>query len=130
MATKAHITSAFIAKLLAPIPAGEEQADTKKYWASLQRTEMAVWVRSMSRVKYFEAQHKMAALSIVNALDHKAHISNGDAYRQYRMAIERQCLVAAPTAVEARWKRRMMKGHTMPQDVSDAIEADDARFGA
>ena len=129
MATKPPITSAFIAKLLAPIPSHEEQADTKKYWSGMARTEKAVWIRAMETVKYFEAQHKMAALSILNALDNPTLLSAGEACRQYRAAIEVQCLVPAPTAVEARWKRRMMKGHTMPQDVSDAIEADDARFG-
>ena len=129
MATRAPITSAFIAKLLAPIPVGEEQADTPKFRKWLIANEVAVWSKFMEKVDLAECLHRAAALSLRDAGRHDPrHQDCLLAYQAYRRAVEAQCLIAAPTPVQARWKRRMMKGYKISQEVSDAIMADDQRF--
>lgn len=125
------MTSAFIKKLLAPIPADEEQADTPKFRKWLVQIEVGVWARMMERVERAAAFHKLTALDLRDAgRDDPRHQNCLAAFQAYRAAVEAQCLIPAPTEKEARWKRKIMKGYKMPSHVSDAIRADEERLGA
>ncbi|MFB0875344.1 MULTISPECIES: hypothetical protein [unclassified Sphingobium] len=125
------MTTAFIAKLLAPIPAHEEQADTPQFRKWLVQIDVAVWCRMMERVERAAALHKLIALNLRDAGRHDPrHTDCLEAYCAYRAAVEAQCLIPAPTEKEARWKRRVMKGHKIPAHVSAAMKADDERLSA
>lgn len=107
MAVRAHSTTAFIDKLLAPLPEGEEPADSLRYRKQIERDLYHAWNAGMMRVELASARHMVAAR------EHQLDISRCDrtweAYKARMEAEQAQCLIPAPTAMELRWKKRAVK---------------------
>lgn len=119
MATKAPITSAFIAKLLAPIPANEEQADTKRFLLDLRADMKKVWFGNMDLLTLSRAEYAYRALS---------HGDGGcaAAWSKFVALLDRQMLKPAHGRGELKWKitKRKIDGGRPEWDA--AIARDEA----
>lgn len=121
-------TSTFIAQLLAPLPEGEEQADTPSYRRQVERDITRPWDRAMLKVKLADARHTCLAISEQLGLISKNSRDTLIAYKEWQEAISRQCLIPAPTEKQLRWKKRESKWTNPTADVLAAIAADERRF--
>jgi hypothetical protein len=128
------ITSAFMAKLLAPIPEDQEQADTKQFRAQVTRDMMRAWRQGMRLVEVAAAHHRIAADAFTRSGEascwgpEPAGVGLTVAYRALVSAQQDQCLIPAPTPVQLRWKQRHMRARQIPDRIAQAIAADLARF--
>lgn len=122
----------FMEKLLAPIPANEEPVDTPEFRRLIAGDMMRVWLAGMEYVRRAQAAHTYAAIDrnlsgepIGFGPKEQANLA---AYQERCRVEAAQCLIPAPTAVELRWKKRVMKCRKIPQEVADAIAADEVRL--
>lgn len=124
MASKALSTSSFIAQLLAPIPAHEEQVVSRSYTRDLLQD----WSKGMRAVKFAEAEHLVSAigneLRIIGIKEHHSFAT----FRNLREAQAEQCLIPAPTVKELRWKKRLCRDVIERSEVAAAIARDEARL--
>lgn len=129
------ISSAFIAQLLAPIPATEEQADTKAFRKAILHDMHRAWSAGVVKIEFAHAEQMVATDEFRRSGGR--HTKDGspagmkvEAAIDKRMALGRaQCLIPAPTPVQMRWKQRHIKyWKEVPADVADAIARDAARF--
>lgn len=134
--------SPFIAKLLAPIAAEEEQADTLEHGRAMRadarqalRKAEQRWIIAMDKVRVAEAAHTIARAAFESSGERYVTDATPFAIRAQRawgdriLAEEAQCLIPAPTAKELRWKKRVV-GHrsNLPEKVVAVIAADEARL--
>ena len=129
-------TGAFIAQLLAPIPAADEQADTKRFRADMTRDFRIAWDASMKRVadaigERERAWHRFKAAE-GTAAERVAYFAYGFALENVAPSYFAQLLIPAPTQSEMRWKRRIL-GEFKQCDAEEtrvAYARDEARLGA
>lgn len=123
----------FMDALLAPLPADEEQVDTKDFQKHIERDMLVWWSQGMGQVEVAKARHTIAAIAFRNG-DLKHHSPEGlsllAAYQVWLALADEQCLIPAPTAKEMRWKLRHFKHRDRPSKVTAAIAADEARLAA
>lgn len=131
MATHVPITVAqtrapFIAQLLAPLPADEEQVCSSSFIGHLRED----WNRGMDEVRYADAGHAHEAIGLrLKIIGHTEHVS----LLMFRNLIEaqaEQCLIPAPTAKELRWKKRLLPSVIERPEVQAAIARDEARLAS
>lgn len=121
-------STAFVAKLLAPLPEGEEQVATPKFLRQVENDITMPWRKGMEHVDLAQARHT------VNALEKRLGFTNSDepALKTYRALIaaeRRQCLIPAPTAKELRWKLRLVPSTIDTPEIVAVIAEDRARLG-
>jgi hypothetical protein len=87
MATKFD-SSAFMAKLLAPLPADVEQLDTKAFRKEIERDMHVAWSAAFHHVRLAEAKHRATAAALHIArnpnLSDPAQLANNVASREGR----------------------------------------------
>lgn len=119
MATKPPITSAFIAKLLAPIPANEVQADDRRFILDLRADMKKVWFGDADLLNLSRAEYAYRALS---------HGDGGvqAAWAKFVGLLNRQMLKPAHGRGELKWKiaKRKVDGGRPEWDA--AIARDEA----
>jgi hypothetical protein len=111
----------FLANVLAPIPEGEEQADTPAFQKTIARDMNKAWQRGMDRIRPLQAAHRAAFLNP----------GSGDIFRlaaQIRDEVRRQYAIPSPTQKELQWKKREMWRLLKPDEVSGLIARDEKRF--
>ena len=121
-------STAFLAKLLAPLPEGEEQVSTPKYQRQLQYDITLPWRKGMEHVELAEARHTVSALERRLGIE-SSHLPSIITWRALVEAWRRQCLIPAPTAKELRWKLRQSISAEDAPEVQAVIDADQKRFG-
>jgi hypothetical protein len=140
--TELRAASAFIAKLLAPIAADEEQADTLEHARSLRADARAalrkanqLWIIGKQKVRVAEAAHLLANAAFTASGERSISdptpfaIKMQQAWQQRIVAEYAQCLIPAPSPVELRWKKRMIEHQRdVPAAVLAVIAADEARL--
>jgi len=120
-------TEAFLARVFAAIPDGEEQADTRAFRKLLKLDMLSVWNAGMARVVQLEAAHRVLCLT-------RCGPDIRVAFQLLRIEITRQCRIPAPTEKGLRWKKRQIKFQYRPiEPIEQAIALDekwlkDAKF--
>lgn len=131
MATKHDSIAVFMAKLLAPLPVGEEPVDTKAFRREIERDLRAMWSAAFEYVRLAGAKHTATAAALQIARDPEGsdlHLANNVAFAARVDSERRMCFVPAPTMRELRWKKRSLANRPADQDVVAAIARDEARL--
>ena len=91
-------STAFLAKLLAPLPEGEEQVSTPKYLRQVQNDITLPWRKGMEHVELAEARHTVSALERRLGIE-SSHLPSIITWRALVEAWRRQCLIPAPSVI-------------------------------
>lgn len=115
MASKFNTTTSFISKLMAPLPAHEEQVADKKFIRQLSKDMQAVWHKQMS---------------LTRRAEHLRHSHENDcteeAMRPYWWACDAQMRIPASNRGALNWKLGIRKFDNGHPDWEAQIERDQA----
>tara|TARA_R110000868_G_scaffold305573_7_gene566628 strand:- start:11310 stop:11720 length:411 start_codon:yes stop_codon:yes gene_type:complete len=119
MTTKSHGGVAFIAKLLAPIPAHEEQAGTRRFLLDLRADMKKVWFGNTDLLILSRAEYAYRSLS---------HSDGGGAaaWAKFVSLLSRQMLKPAHGRGELKWKLTKRKVDGGRPEWDAAIARDEA----
>jgi hypothetical protein len=114
----------FIANILAPIPEGDEQADTPKFRSQIARDINRAWEEGKRRLRDAKVLLEAERVKDFHSPAERACLA------QLHAETLRQCLLLAPTEKELRWKKRETdwRGQLLPEAVKRAIALDEKRF--
>lgn len=103
--------SGFIARLLAPLPKGEEPVMTPWFRRVLESDKSAGWRRKMEDVEEAKASHTYVTIQLRRTSRKDRSWQNlsrmhSSAYSRWIKRLAEQCLIPAPTDKELRWKER------------------------
>lgn len=135
MATTNQCAAAFMARLLAPLPATEEPVDHISFRRLILRDNKMVWANAMEAVRIADA-HRVLAWAAFQKSGER-YVTDGKpagnavlaACEALGLAKKKQALIPAPTMKELRWKRREMP-HDPSDEVRAMMEADAIRLNA
>lgn len=118
MASRAPITSTFIAKLLAPLPEAVEQANDRRFLRQLQIDLSERWWRQMTKTR--RAEHLRLA--------QEENCGTPECWAYHAPCAE-QMLVPAPDRAALKWKRAHRRFEGGRPDWEAQIAADEAWLG-
>lgn len=130
MATKAHSTSAFMTKLLAPLPEGEEPVASKGFVRAIRHDIWVAWRRGQMAMHEARDAHKASAIADRHGLRSDGIMTVDDAWDKYVGLQASQCLIPAPTMVELKWKKRRSPWILERPGVAEVIARDEKRLAA
>ncbi|MBB4099775.1 hypothetical protein [Sphingomonas kyeonggiensis] len=126
MASKARITSTFIAELLAPLPDGSEAVDDKAYLRTLKADMEAVWRKGMIRVHIAGHERSAEDLRRVMAARDGVKLDSSECFQRYLEECSRQMMIPAPGKAALAWKIDTRKFDGGRQSWEDQIAIDQA----
>lgn len=120
--------AALAAKLLAPLPDGEERVASPRFLKRLENDRRIPWEAGLQALHEAEAAHTLAV-----ARDRREKTTflarySLDSYKALVSARDAQCCIPAPSARETRWKARQQVEKMSPA-AREQYSRDCARHG-